>query len=106
MLENRNSPDREATQLVLNQLENEWARKYRYVIKSWKDNWEELTTLLVFTLEIRMIIFITNIIEIFRGKIRKQTKNKLSYTSDEAVMQLVFPAAQEYTNHCTIPIRD
>lgn len=98
LLEIRNSPDREATQLVLNQLENEWAQKYRYAIKSWKDIREKLTTLLTFTLEIRKVIFTTNIIEILRGKIRKHTKNKLSYTSDEGVMKLVFTAAEEFTN--------
>jgi transposase-like protein len=100
------APNREAAQAALDQLEKQWDHKYAYAIKSWRDNWEELTAFLAFPLEIRKIIYTTNIIENLNGKIRKYTKNKLSYPTDEAVMKSVFLAVQEITKKWSMPIRD
>lgn len=100
------APNREAAELALDQLEEAWNHKYGYAIKSWRDNWEELTAFLAFPLEIRKIIYTTNIIENLNGKIRKYTKNKLSYPTDEAVMKSVFLAVNEATKKWTMPIRD
>jgi putative transposase len=100
------APNREAAQVALNQLESQWGNKYGYAIKSWRDHWEELTAFLDFPLEIRKIIYTTNIIENLNGKIRKYTKNKLSYPTDEAVLKSVFLAVMEATKKWTMPIRD
>lgn len=100
------APNHEAAALALDQLESVWSQKYGYAIKSWRDNWEELTAFLAFPMEIRKIIYTTNIIENLNGKIRKYTKNKLSYPTDEAVMKSVFLAVNESTKKWTMPIRD
>jgi transposase-like protein len=100
------APNREAAALALDQLEAIWSQKYGYAIKSWRDNWEELTAFLAFPMEIRKIIYTTNIIENLNGKIRKYTKNKLSYPTDDAVMKSVFLAVNESTKKWTMPIRD
>lgn len=100
------APNREAAALALDQLEAVWSQKYGYAIKSWRDNWEELTAFLAFPMEIRKIIYTTNIIENLNGKIRKYTKNKLSYPTDDAVMKSVFLAVNESTKKWTMPIRD
>lgn len=100
------APNRDAAQLALDQLESTWGQKYGYAIKSWRENWEELTAFLDFPLEIRKIIYTTNIIENLNGKIRKYTKNKLSYPTDEAVLKSVFLAIMEATKKWTMPIRD
>jgi putative transposase len=100
------APNRDAAKLALDQLEDKWGQKYGYAIKSWTENWEELTAFLDFPLEIRKIIYTTNIIENLNGKIRKYTKNKLSYPTDEAVLKSVFLAVMESTKKWTMPIRD
>lgn len=100
------APNREAAQLALDRLDEKWGQKYGYAIKSWRENWEELTAFLDFPLEIRKIIYTTNIIENLNGKIRKYTKNKLSYPTDEAVMKSVFLAVQEVTKRWVMPIRN
>jgi transposase-like protein len=56
--------------------------------------------------EIRKIIYTTNLIENLNGKIRKYTKNKLSFPTDEAVMKSVFLAVREVTKKWTMPIRN
>lgn len=81
------APNRESALHALKDLETNWGKKYGYAIKSWKDNWEELTAFLDFPLEIRKIIYATKIIENLNGKIRKYTKNKLSFPTDEAILE-------------------
>src|SRR5690606_42056895 len=78
----------------------------RSVILPWINNWEELTVFFDFPLEIRKIIYTTNLIENLNGKIRKYTKNKMSFPTDEAVMKSVFLAVREATKKWTMPIRN
>jgi putative transposase len=81
------APTKQAARAALEDLANNWGRKYPYAIKSWEDNWEELTVFFDFPLEIRKIIYTTNLIENLNGKIRKYTKNKLSFPTDESVLK-------------------
>jgi putative transposase len=83
-----------------------WNHKYPYAIKSWKDNWDELTVFFDFPLEIRKIIYTTNLIENLNGKIRKYTKNKLSFPTDDAVMKSVYLALREATRKWSMPIQN
>lgn len=100
------APSKEAARAALQDLANTWGRKYPYAIKSWEDNWEELTVFFDFPLEIRKIIYTTNLIENLNGKIRKYTKNKLSFPTDEAVLKSVFLALREATKKWTMPIHN
>ena len=101
-----NSPTRQAAEAALNDFANTWESKYSYAIKSWRDNWEELTVFFEFHLEIRKIIYTTNLIENLNGKIRKYTKNKLSFQTDQAVMKSVYLAVREATKKWAMPIRN
>jgi putative transposase len=100
------APTREAAFASLNDLEQKWNRKYAYAIKSWRENWDELTVFFDFPLEIRQIIYTTNLIENLNGKIRKYTKNKLSFPNDEAVLKSVYLALREASKKWTMPIRN
>ena len=100
------APTRQAAQAALEAFENKWSSKYGYAIKSWKDNWEELTVFFDFPIEIRHIIYTTNLIENLNGKIRKYTKNKLSFPTDDAVLKSVYLALREVTKKWTMPIRN
>lgn len=74
-----NAPTKEAAEMELDNFEQKWGAKYPYAIRSWRNNWEELTVFFDFPVEIRKIIYTTNLIENLNGKIRKYTKNKLSF---------------------------
>lgn len=100
------APNKQAALLALDELEKKWNHKYSYAIKSWRENWDELTAFFEFPLEIRKIIYTTNLIENLNGKIRKYTKNKLSYPTDEAVLKSTFLAMKEATKKWNLPIRD
>ena len=101
-----NAPTKQAAEAALNDFANTWEDKYSYAIKSWRDNWEELTVFFEFPLEIRKIIYTTNLIENLNGKIRKYTKNKLAFPTDQAVMKSVYLAVRESTKKWSMPIRN
>lgn len=101
-----NAPTKEAAKAALEDFSNKWEGKYSYAIKSWRDNWEDLTVFFEFPLEIRKIIYTTNLIENLNGKIRKYTKNKLSFPTDDAVKKSVYLALREVTKKWTMPIRN
>ena len=100
------APTKNAAKAALEDFAQKWEHKYSYAIKSWRDNWEELTAFYEFPLEIRKIIYTTNLIENLNGKIRKYTKNKLSFPTDEAVMKSTFLALREATKKWSMPIRN
>lgn len=100
------APTKQAAEAALNDFASKWEDKYSYAIKSWRNNWDELTVFFDFPIEIRRIIYTTNLIENLNGKIRKYTKNKLSFPTDEAVMKSVYLAVNEATKKWSMPVRN
>ena len=74
-----NAPNKEVAATELDNLKRNGQGKYPYAILSWRNNWDDLTVFFQFPLEIRKIIYTTNLIENLNGKIRKYTKSKLSF---------------------------
>jgi transposase-like protein len=101
-----NAPTKQAAKAALDDFSKKWSPKYSYAVRSWENNWENLTAFFEFPVEIRKIIYTTNLIENLNGKVRKYTKNKLSYPTDEAVLKSVFLALREATKKWTQPIRN
>ena len=99
-----NAPNKEVAATELDNLEKKWAGKYPYAILSWRNNWDDLTVFFQFPLEIRKIIYTTNLIENLNGKIRKYTKSKLSFPSDDAVKKTVYLSLMEIEKKWTMPI--
>ena len=87
-------------------LEEKWGKKYPIVIKSWNDNWDELSTYFQYAPEIRKIIYTTNTIEGFHRQIRKVTKTKGAFTSDMALLKLIYLATENISRKWTQPIRN
>lgn len=101
-----NAPTKQAAEAALNDFATKWEHKYSYAIQSWRNNWEDLTVFFEFPVDIRKIIYTTNLIENLNGKIRKYTKNKLSFPTDEAVMKSVYLAVREATKKWSMPVRN
>ena len=100
------APNRNAAKKALDDFKIKWNNKYSYAVDSWYRNWDELTVFLDFPVEIRKIIYTTNLIENLNGKIRKYTKNKLSFPTDNAVKKSVYLSLNEITKKWTLPIRN
>jgi len=100
------SANREQAASALAHFEQKWGSKYRHAVQSWHRNWDDLTAFFDFPVEIRKIIYTTNLIENLNGKIRKYTKSKLSFPTDDAVRKSVWLALQEIEKKWTVPIHN
>jgi transposase-like protein len=101
-----NAPNQEAAKMALEDVAQKWYDTYSYAVKSWRDNWKELTVFHEFPMEIRKNIYITNLIENLNGKIRQYTKNKLSFPTDDPVMKSVYLSVNEVTKKWKMLIRN
>jgi len=72
-----------------------WNDKYPLAVRSWEKNWEQLTAFLAYPAEIRKLIYTTNIIESFNASLRKFTKNKKVFPTDDAALKSIYLAAQQ-----------
>jgi transposase-like protein len=97
---------KELAELNLEKLGEKWRKKYPVVIKSWEENWHKLSTYFKYTEEIRRIIYTTNTIEGFHRQVRKVTKNKGVFPSDDALLKLVYLAYRNISKKWTQPLHN
>jgi putative transposase len=88
----------------LEALSEKWNKKYPVVIDSWKRNWEKLTTYFKYPPAIRKLVYTTNTIEGYHRQIRKVTKTKGSFTSDIALLKLMYLATKNIEKKWTMPL--
>ncbi len=79
-------------ELRLGEFEARWDDEYLPIGQSWHRNWERLTPFFDYPPEIRMVIYTTNAIELVNMSLRKLTKNRGSFPSDEALTKLFYLA--------------
>lgn len=89
----------------LEALEKKWNRKYAIAVKKWVDDWDDLSTYFDFTPEIRKLIYTTNIIEGFNRQIRKVTKNKGVFPTENAVKKMFYLATMDISRKWTQSVR-
>ncbi|MEP1094031.1 MAG: IS256 family transposase [Cyclobacteriaceae bacterium] len=80
----------EQAEEALAQFETKWIREYPAMVKSWKRNWEGLTSFYNYPQEVRQIMYTTNSIEGFNRQIRKATKTKGALPSERALYKLLY----------------
>lgn len=88
----------------LEALSEKWNKKYPVVIDSWKRNWEKLTTYFKYPQAVRKLIYTTNTIEGYHRQIRKVTKTKGAFTSDMALLKLMYLATKNIEKKWTMPL--
>ena len=77
-------------------LEEKWGKQYPIVIKSWRTNWNRLSQYFKYPEPIRKLVYTTNTIEGYHRMIRKVTKSKGAFTSDMAMLKLVYLATVQF----------
>ncbi len=93
-------------ELMLGEFEAKWDGEYLPIGKSWRRNWSRLTPFFDYPPEIRKVIYTTNAIESVNMSLRKLTKNRGSFPSDEALTKLFYLALRNIGQKWTMPIRD
>jgi putative transposase len=94
----------EQAEVAFGEFKEKWGKKFPSVIKSWETNWLELTTYFSYPVEIRKLIYTTNTIEAFHRQLRKVTKTKTAFPTDNALRKIVYLATVGVTDKWTIPI--
>ena len=90
----------------LGEFEARWDAEYLPIGQSWRRNWSRLIPFFDYPPEIRKVIYTTNAIESVNMSLRKLTKNRGSFPSDEALLKLFFLALRNISQKWSLPIRD
>lgn len=98
--------DEEAGLAALDEFSEKWKGKYSYAVKSWYDNWDSLSTFYSYSPEIRKLIYTTNPIEGFNRMLRKHTKNRCNFPSDDALMKVLYLATVSCIEKWQLRARD
>ena len=85
----------------LDQLEEKWGKKYPSSVSSWRNNWPQLSTYFKYPAEIRKLIYTTNSIENFNRQLRKVTKTKTIFPTDDALFKVLYLAMCDITEKLT-----
>jgi len=91
-------------QTALAELENfdeKWGNKYPKIAISWRDNWANLSTYFKYPQEVRTLIYTTNAIEGFNRQLRKVTKNKGVFPTDDSLLKMLYLAMMDITKKWT-----
>lgn len=90
----------------LEEFSEKWSGKYPQIVKSWESNWAELSAYFKYPDEVRRLIYTTNAVEGFHRMLRKYTKTKTSFPSDDALKKSIYLSIQEISKKWSMPIRD
>lgn len=88
------------------ELEEKWGKRYPSVIKSWSTNWDNLSNYFKYSKDIRKIIYTTNPIEGFHRQVRKFTKTKGAFTSENALFKLIYCACEKIQARWNQPLHN
>ncbi|GIP56184.1 MULTISPECIES: IS256 family transposase [Paenibacillus] len=91
----------EGALLELDRFEEVWGTKYPLIVRSWRNNWGELSTFFKYPPEIRKLIYTTNMIESYHRQLRKVTKGKSIFPTDEALLKMLYLATMDVTRKWT-----
>lgn len=78
--------------IYLQQAEDSWGKKYPIIFKSWRANWDRLSSFFNYPTAIRRIIYTTNPIESYHRMVRKVTKTKGAFSSEDAIVKQIYLA--------------
>ena len=91
-------------QTALSELENfdeKWGNKYPKIAISWREKWANLSTYFKYPQEVRTLIYTTNAIEGFNRQLRKVTKNKGVFPTDDSLLKMLYLAMMDITKKWT-----
>jgi putative transposase len=83
-----------------------WDKKYPSIMRSWDKNWAELTTFFEYPQEIRKLVYTSNAVEGYHRMVRKFTKTKAIFPTDDSIRKVVYMSVMEIQKKWSLPIRD
>jgi transposase-like protein len=96
----------EAGREALEDFGKTWNEKYPMIYQSWERHWDDLSEFFKYPPEIRRAIYTTNAIESLNYQLRKVTKNRSTFSTDDAIFKILYLAIRNASKKWTMPIRD
>ena len=93
--------DEQAALSALEVFSEHWDKKYPKISQSWRDNWANLSTYFKYPQEVRRLIYTTNAIEGFNRQLRKVTKSKSVFPTDDSLLKMLYLAMMDITKKWT-----
>ena len=93
--------DEQSALAALDEFEENWGKKYPKIAPSWRENWANLSTYFKFPQEVRRLIYTTNTIEGFNRQLRKVTKSKSVFPTDDSLLKMLYLAMMDITKKWT-----
>lgn len=91
---------------ALDDFELNWGDKYPAIVKSWRTHWSKVIPFFDYPKDIRRIIYTTNIIESLNRTLRKAVKNRGQFSTEDAVMKVLYLSIKNVSKKWTMPVRD
>ncbi len=86
--------DEAAAAAELETFEGQWGERYPAIIRLWRAHWSEFTPFLAFPPEVRRVIYTTNLIESMNARLRKVTRNRGQFPSEQAALKVLYLAVR------------
>ena len=93
--------DEQSALAALDTFSERWDKKYPKISQSWRDNWANLSTYFKYPQEVRRLIYTTNAIEGFNRQLRKVTKSKSVFPTDDSLFKMLYLAMVDITKKWT-----
>lgn len=100
------APTEEQALIELDRLDDKWGEKYQISIRSWRNNWDELATMFKYPDEVRKLIYTTNAMESYNRQLRKVTKSKSVFPTDESLFKMLYLATVDITKKWNQRVRN
>ena len=100
------APDEEKAREALGKVTAKWTPKYPNSMKRWQDNWDVISPIFQFSMEVRKVIYTTNAIESLNATYRKLNRQRSVFPSSTALLKALYLATFEATKKWTMPLRN
>jgi putative transposase len=96
----------DAAEYAKEEFREKWDKKYPSILRSWEANWSELTTFFNYPSEIHHLVYTNNAVEAYHRMVRKFTKTKSIFPTDDAIRKVVYLSVKEIGKKWTMSVRD
>jgi len=93
------APDEAAAAAALEEFAAAWGDRYPAIVKVWRSHWEEFVPFLAFPPEVRRVIYTTNLIESVNSRLRKVTRNRGQFPSEQAALKVLYLAVRNLEDY-------
>ncbi|EFS22387.1 putative transposase, Mutator family, partial [Fusobacterium gonidiaformans 3-1-5R] len=100
------APTEEKGYEALQRVKEKWEEKYPYSMKSWEQNWDILSPIFKFSMDVRKVIYTTNAIESLNSTYKKLNRQRSIFPNEKALLKTLYLATLQATKKWTMPLRN